>query len=155
VRRAAGALAVLAVLAAGAFALLQVVNARDDAEVATPAAAGPGEVVETRCPARRRDVTRDRRALGDQEIATALARGNVVLVASEPAALARVQEAVSGPFDAELAAAGQMVILARGDGAGVTALAFGRRLRAASPDDPELRAFAEAHLGSAAGRRCD
>jgi hypothetical protein len=155
VRRAAGALGVLAVLALGAFALLQVVNARDDAEVATPAAPGPGEVVETRCPARRREVIQDRRALDEQEIATTLAQGNVVLLGPDPDALAGVQEAVSGPFDAELAAAGQMVVLARGGGGGVTALAFDRRLRAASPDDPELRAFAEAHLGSAAGRRCD
>jgi hypothetical protein len=70
-----------------------------------------------------------------------------------PAALRRLQEDVSGPFDAELAAAGQMVVLTRWPGAdGVQALAWRRRLVASGPADPQLRAFAEAWLGQGRGK---
>jgi hypothetical protein len=55
---------------------------------------------------------------------------------------------VAGPFDAELAAAGQAVILARRPGAGpATALAWRRILRAGDPADPDLRTFTEHWLG--------
>ena len=60
----------------------------------------------------------------------------------------RLQEDVAGPFDAELAAAGQAVILARRAGAGpATALAWRRILKTGDATDPELREFAEAWLG--------
>ena len=65
-----------------------------------------------------------------------------------PAALRALQRDVSGPFDPEVAAAGQQVILARRDGAGAaTAAAWRRLLRADDPSDPRLREFAEAWIG--------
>ena len=65
-----------------------------------------------------------------------------------PPALVQLQEDVTGPFDAEVAAAGQAVILARRPGAGpATALAWRRVLRADDPADPALREFAEFWLG--------
>ena len=52
-----------------------------------------------------------------------------------------------GPFDAELAAAGQAVILAPRPGVGgVIALAWRRKLETDSPADPKLREFVEAYL---------
>ena len=64
------------------------------------------------------------------------------------AALAGIQREVAGPFDAELAAAGQAVILARRPGAGpATALAWRRVYQTDDPRDPQLREFAEAWLG--------
>jgi hypothetical protein len=155
VRGLGSALGVLAILALGAYALLQAVTARDAADLAGPAAQRPGEPAGSRCPAVDRPLRRDRVELGREELESALARGNVVLESPEPAELTGLQEAVSGPFDSELAAAGQMVVLGRGEGPHVTALAFGRRLRVASPADPRLRDFAEAWLGNRAGRRCD
>ena len=62
-------------------------------------------------------------------------------------ALVKLQRDVAGAFDAELAAAGQAVILAPRQGAGAaTALAWKRILRA-DPSDPALRGFAEFWLG--------
>jgi Protein of unknown function (DUF3105) len=96
-------------------------------------------------------VTRDRRELTADQIIHALELGNVVILyeQQQPSpALERLQEEVSGPFDAELAAAGQAVILARRDGAGpATALAWRRVLRSDDPSDPALREFAETWLG--------
>jgi hypothetical protein len=63
-------------------------------------------------------------------------------------ALERLRDEVAGPFDPELAAAGQAVILAPREGAGpALALAWRRSLRALDPADPRLREFAEAWLG--------
>ena len=64
--------------------------------------------------------------------------------------LEAVQRDVAGPFDAELAAAGKAVILARRAGADqATALAWRRVLRSADPGG--LREFAEAWLGQGLG----
>jgi hypothetical protein len=97
-------------------------------------------------------VTRDRRELIDDQLIHALELGNVVILYDAPkpgAALARLQEDVAGPFDAELAAAGQAVILAPRQGAGpATALAWRRILRTDDAADPALREFAEAWLGA-------
>lgn len=141
--------------------LVLVLGSRDDAEVAP--AQGPGELRPDRGaahdgPARPEGdepptsgthrpelVTRDRRPLTDDQLIHALELGNVVILAEriDPELIA-VQRAVTGPFDAEVAAAGQAVILARHDGP-TTALAWRRLLRT---DDPaELQAFAEAWLG--------
>jgi hypothetical protein len=94
-------------------------------------------------------VTRDRGELTADQIIHALELGNVVILYERRApALERLQEEVSGPFDADLAAAGQAVILMRRDGAGpAAALAWRRILRAEDPADPALREFAEAWLG--------
>jgi hypothetical protein len=145
--------AVLAI--AGVAAVALIVSSRDDSQVA--GTEGPGEVqpegADPPASGPHRDVaiTRDRRPISDDQLLQALALGNVVIVysgSSPPPALARLQEDVAGPFDAELAAAGQAVILARRDGSGpATALAWKRILRADDPADPALREFAEFWLG--------
>jgi Protein of unknown function (DUF3105) len=97
-------------------------------------------------------VTRDRRPISDDQLIHALELGDVVILYDSrepPAALERLQDDVmGGPFDAEVAAAGQAVILARRAGAGsATALAWRRILRADDPADPAFREFAEYWLG--------
>jgi hypothetical protein len=159
-RRAAVVAAGVVIAVAGLIALALAFNARDDAGLATPE--GPGELQPesggewpTSGPHEQRLVTRDRRELGDDEILTALEAGNVVVLyeGAEPAAeLVRLQREVAGPFDAEVAAAGQAVILARREGAGpATALAWRRVLEAEDAADPRLREFAEAWLGRGLG----
>jgi hypothetical protein len=99
-------------------------------------------------------VTRDRRALTNDQLLHALELGNVVVFydSFEPA-LGRLQREVAGPFDAEIAAAGQAVILAPREGAGpATALAWRASFRAQSATDPELRAFVENRLGTGVGQ---
>lgn len=165
-RLAAVVLGVLVLLAA-LYALSSLFNSRDDAGVNR--SAGPGEAEPDRGsahePGRDRSgpdpptsgshtpdlVTRDARELSDDQILHALELGDVVLAYADrrpPAGLRAVQEEVAGPFDAELAAAGQAVVLARVPGVpGIQALAWRRRLRASGPDDPGVRAFAESWLG--------
>jgi hypothetical protein len=155
------------VAVAGLIALAVAFNARDDPEVAS-APSGPGELqpdrgsghdavanvtdeFPTSGPHREEPVTRDRRRLTDDQILHALELGNVVILYDGPAPT-QVQEEVAGPFDAEVARAGQAVILARRDGAGpATALAWRHVYRAADPSDPGLREFAEAWLGRGLG----
>jgi Protein of unknown function (DUF3105) len=155
VRRLLGGLlvVVLAVAAvAGAVLLLQ---SRDDAGVQK--AAGAGERVAARCPGKPAAIAHDKRALSANQLRHALALGNVVLRyrgKQPPRGLRQLQDQLTGPFDAEIAAAGQAVILAPGAGSGVEALAWGRRLRAASASDPQLRAFTEAWLGDGAPNPC-
>lgn len=163
----AGVVAAAAVL----IALVLVLSARDEAPLSA-APPGPGELQPDRGaahdgPARaegdepptsgphRPDlVPRDRRPITDDQLVHALELGNVVLLydaAQPPAALVRLQRDVAGPFDAELAAAGQAVVLAPREGAGpATALAWRRILRADDPADPRLRDFAEAWLARGA-----
>jgi hypothetical protein len=146
--------AVLAI--AGVAAVALIVTSRDDSQVAA-APEGPGEAqpegADPPASGPHRDVaiTRDRRPISDDQLLQALSLGNVVILysgATPPPALVRLQEDVAGPFDAELAAAGQAVILARRDGSGsATALAWKRILRADDPADPALREFAEFWLG--------
>ncbi len=162
-KRAALAIVAAAVALLGLVLLL---GALDDAEVAP--AQGPGELRPDRGAAhdgpasaggdepptsgthRPELVTRDRRTLSDDQIIHALELGNVVLLYDGPDPgtwLERVQRDVGGPFDAEVAAAGQAVILARRTGAGAaTALAWRRILKTDDPRDPELLEFAEAWL---------
>jgi hypothetical protein len=156
------------VAVAGLIALALVLSARDDSQL-SGAAQGPGELqpdngAQHDGPARVGDgewptsgphrpdlVSRDRRRLTDDQIIHALELGNVVMLydASEPgAALVRLQQAVAGPFDAEFAAAGQAVILARRANAGpATALAWRRVLQTDDATDPQLREFADDWLG--------
>jgi hypothetical protein len=156
------------VAVAGLIALAVAFNARDDPEVAG-APTGPGELqpdrgsghgsaaeVEdgfpTSGPHREELVTRDRRRLTDDQILHALELGNVVIL-YDGAPPTAVQEEVAGPFDAEVARAGQAVILARREGAGpATALAWRHLYRADDPSDPGLREFAEAWLGHGLGK---
>jgi len=158
------------VAVAGLIALAVAFNARDDPEVAG-APTGPGELqpdrgsghdaaanvtdeFPTSGPHREELVTRDRHRLTDDQILHALELGNVVIVYDGPlTTAARVQEEVAGPFDAEVAAAGQAVILARREGAGpATALAWRHVYRAEDPSDPGLWEFAEAWLGRGLGK---
>ncbi len=94
-------------------------------------------------------IARDGVALSDDQILSALELGNVVLAYDgDKAPLVALRDATAGPFSADLAAAGQAVILDRRPGVhGVIALAWRRRLTAASAGDPQLRAFIDAWLG--------
>jgi hypothetical protein len=155
-RRALLVVAGVAVAAAALVVLVLVLSSRDDSRLSA-AGEGPGQVQPdgAQPPAggshRKVRVTHDRRPLSDDELLTALELGNVVVLyggSRPPRALVRLQREVSGPFDAELAAAGQAVILARRAGAGpATALAWRRILRADDPADPALQDFAEYWLG--------
>jgi hypothetical protein len=155
VRRLLGwllALVVGLVLVAGGVLLLQ---SRDEPGVRD--GGGPGEKVAARCPGHPATIAHDRRPLAADQLRHALALGNVVLRyrgRRPPAALRSLQEQLTGPFDAEIAAAGQAVILAPGAPTGVEALAWGRRQRARSPSDPLLREFTEAWLGQGAPKPC-
>jgi hypothetical protein len=92
--------------------------------------------------------------IDDATLLTALALGDVAFVyggSRPPAALKALQEQIAGPFDPELAAAGQSILLVRRDGTtGVQALAWRQRLSASGPSDDQLRAFAESWLGRGA-----
>jgi hypothetical protein len=156
-RRLAPVLVGAVVVIAGLVGLMAFANGRDDAGLAEHAAEGPGTYEATSAgdpptsgSHAERNVTGERK-VGDDALLTALEQGNVVIAyphGKPPAALERLQSDLTGPFDAELAAAGQMVILVpRDDVDGIQALAYQRRLKADGPDDPELRAFAEAWLG--------
>ena len=109
-----------------------------------PPASGPHRVVATH---RDGALTRD-------QLLTALESGDVVLVygsRTDEAQLRGIQQDVAGPFDPELASAGQAVILDRRTGTqGVVALAWRRMLRARNGEDPKLHAFADAWLGKGA-----
>ena len=146
---------VLALAAVGGGLLL--LQSRDDAEVGGTAT-GPGERVTDRCPARSGPVTRDRRKLSRDQIQTALAQGNVVIAYAGRAApeLRRLQrDSTGGAFDAEIAAAGQAVILAEnGVRAGYEARAWGRRLAVDNAEVEQLQAFTDAWLGEGAPKPC-
>jgi hypothetical protein len=96
-------------------------------------------------------VTRDGAPLSDDQILQALEAGNVILLygsAQPPPALRALADDLAGPFDPELAKAGQAVILARRPGTrGVVALAWRHLLRVPSATDPALRTFTDFWLG--------
>jgi hypothetical protein len=134
-RRAAVALAIVVLAAAGALAVMAILNARDDATVHS--SAGPGV---KRIPGAR----------------PAVGRGNVVLLYSDErltAALRDLALDIGGPVTPELRAAGQAVLVVRQPGlrVPVAGLTTDRRLDASGPDDPLLRAFVEYWLGRDAG----
>ena len=166
-RRAAVVAATVVLAGAALGALMLAFASRDDAEVAGPAAAGPGELqpdrgaghgeaaepggLPTSGPHRDALATRDRRELTNDELVHALELGDVVLAygsAEPPAALVRIQRDVAGSFDAEIAAAGQAVILARRPGLDAPVALAWRRIERGGP--AALRAFAEAWLGQGA-----
>jgi hypothetical protein len=167
-RRALVAVVGVALAVAAVAAVFLIASGRDDSQVSGPQ--GPGELQPNRGashsgPAEAsgddpptsgthepRLVTRDRRPITDDQLIHALELGDVVILYDSrepPAALDRLQDDVmGGPFDAEVAAAGQAVILARRPSAGpATALAWRRILRADDPSDPALREFTEFWLG--------
>jgi hypothetical protein len=177
VRRILPVLVGALVVVGGIVAVLSYVHGRDEAGLdqgAESAAAGPGTLEADRGAAHRdgaavgrrstppptsgahepRPVT-DERTAGDAALLHAMELGDVVIAypgSRPPPALTALREDVSGPFDPELAAAGQTIILVpRPDLGGIQALAWRRRLEASGPDDPQLRAFAEAWLGKGRG----
>jgi hypothetical protein len=166
-------LAVVIVAAAGCVGLIALLASRDSSQVG--GTSGPGTLEPDRGSGLEADnapdtpvsrpadpptsgrhknapVRRDRMALSDDELLTALQQGNVVLAydgdAKPAAELVALQHEVAGPFDVELAAAGQAVVLDHRPGVGgVIALAWRRKLVTSDPGDPQLRMFAEAWLG--------
>jgi hypothetical protein len=96
-------------------------------------------------------ISRDGRPLSDDQLLTALAAGNVVLLYGRPAsvpALRALARSVAGRFSPALLAAGQAVILSPRSGAsGVIAVAWDHLLRVSGPNDPRLRAFVAFWLG--------
>lgn len=155
-RRAAGLLVALVVALAAVVGLLLFLQARDTSTLdrSGKASAAPGTTVDSPAPARPATVRRDGGSLTTDQIRTAVRAGDVVLVFDDGAdvgTLRAVQEAVSGPFDPDLAKVGEAVVLARRPGAtGIVAMAFGHELRVARADDPALRAFSDAYVGRGA-----
>jgi uncharacterized protein DUF3105 len=146
------------IVIAGLIGLMALAKGRDDAGLADHSRSGPGTFEQTSSGSpptsgshQERNVTSEQ-SVDNDALLTALEQGNVVIVypqAKPPAALIKLQRDLTGPFDAELAAAGQMVILThRDDADGIQALAYQRRLKASGADDPQLQAFAEAWLGA-------
>jgi hypothetical protein len=105
-------------------------------------------------------VLKDRTVLTANQILTALAGGDVVLMyggATPPPGLADLARATAGPFSPALAAAGAAVVLARLPGInGVIALAWTRMLpitgmvRVTGGDDGVLKQFIQSWLGQGA-----
>ena len=136
-RRLGLLLAVVVVAALGAFAAIAFFNARDDAGVSSPPAAGPGVPLSQ---------------LGGVQ-APVTKPGNVVVLYSDSdshAALEALAEDIAGPPSTDLEQAGQAVLVRKAPAAdGIVAIAGDRGVRVTDPADPALRAFIEAHLGGA------
>jgi hypothetical protein len=159
-------LAVVVVAFAALAGLVLVLAGRDDAEIAreppgldadlgaSHTGSAPAEGTPTSGPHQPDLVTRDGRAITNDQLLHAIELGNVVILADTiTPPLRRLQREVAGPFDAEIAAAGQAVVLARREGAGpATAVAWRRSLEASSATDPELRRFVEERLGTGVGQ---
>jgi hypothetical protein len=99
-------------------------------------------------------IEHDATRLNDDQLLEALELGDVVIAYGTPRpppGLTTLAQQVAGRFTAQLAAAGQAVVLdARPGTQGVIALAWTRMLRAPTASDPQLRAFAEGWLGRGA-----
>jgi hypothetical protein len=140
-RRAAG-IAGLVAVAIGVVALATLFFvSRDGSTTSSPSATdGPGVA-----------------AVDPPALVSSLRRGNVVLEADAPLAkeARALAERLGGPDSPALREAGQAVrvvpVPADRSRGGVVALASGRRLAAASVDDPALRDFVEFWLGRTGG----
>ena len=162
------------VVLAGIGGLLLFAQSRDSGELSGGEASGPGQVHPDRGAAHGASapevssaelptsgehapaaLARDKTDITGDEWLHALELGNVILAygSEEPGqALQRLQEDL-GPYDPELAAAGQSVVLAYVDGlAQPTAVAWRRTLEFQDPATPEVREFVEAWLGTGAPR---
>jgi hypothetical protein len=98
-------------------------------------------------------LARDATDLTGDEWLHALELGNVIVAygSDEPGATLLALQEDLGPYDPELAAAGQSVILAHVDGlAQPTAVAWRHTLEFQDPAAPEVREFVEAWLGTGA-----
>jgi hypothetical protein len=91
----------------------------------------------------------------DPVLLRALATGDVALVygtPKPPEELVQMRDDATGPFDPELAAAGQMAFLVHRKGVtGIEALAWRRRLAVPTAADPRLREFIDTWLGKGQG----
>jgi hypothetical protein len=103
-----------------------------------------------------RPIARDESELSDDQILQALEQGDVVVLyggGRPPPGLTALARVVAGPFTADLARAGQAVILGRRPGtAGLIGLAWTRMIRVSAPNDSRLRQFTEVWLGRGASR---
>ena len=163
VRRVLPVLAGIVIVAAGLYGLLAIFRDRDSAELQAPATTqGPGTLEAegqggdpptSGTPGAGNLVSET--SVDDPELLHALALGNVALVYGSrrpPPGLEPLRDDATGPFDPELAAAGQVAFLVRRPGVdGIQALAWQRRYRASSASDPKLREFIEAWLGKGRG----
>ena len=149
------------VVAAGLVGLLSVFHDRDSAGLSAGAGStqgpgtaetAPGDPPTSGTPGG--NLQRETR-VADPVLVRALAAGDVALVygTARPAPeLVQMREDVTGSFDPELAAAGQMAFLVHRKGVkGVQALAWKRRLVVDSPADPRLREFIDTWLGKGSG----
>lgn len=102
-------------------------------------------------------VLHDGSELSDDQLLSALATGDVVIVyggRTPPPGLRALAGSVASPFSPTLAAAGQAVIVARRPGTrGLIGLAWAHMVRVAGPQDPLLKQFANFWLGRGAPRR--
>jgi hypothetical protein len=103
-----------------------------------------------------RPVTRDQVELTDDQLLTALANGNVVIMYGgrrPPRGLVALQRKIAGPFSAALAASGQAIVLARRPGTlGLIGLAWAHMVRVSAANDPLLTQFTQYWLGRGAPR---
>lgn len=124
-----------------------------------PGAPAPAydSVPPTSGPHRLAGIRRDGTELTDDQVLSALAAGNVVLMYGTnrpPPGLKALAASIAAPFTPALSIAGQAVILARRQALpGVLALAWTRLLHVSSVSDPQLRSFALAWLGQGAKHR--
>jgi hypothetical protein len=103
-----------------------------------------------------RPVTRDEVRLDADQLLSALALGNVVIMYGThrpPPALRALASSVAGTFTPSLAAAGQAVILSpRPRLRGFVGVAWSHLIRVANPNDRHLQSFAAYWLGRGAPR---
>lgn len=99
-------------------------------------------------------VERQGGVLSDNEILQALEVGDIVILygtPKPPSDLEAFAQRVAGRFTPALAAAGQAIVIGRRAGAaGLTALAWTRRLQVRAANDPALLSFIQAYLGQGA-----
>lgn len=105
----------------------------------------------------RTPVIRDRTRLSADQLLSALAAGDVVVVYGTdepPPGLVALARSVAGPFTPGIAGSGLAVILTRRSGtAGLIGLAWTRTVRVSGPEDSLLQQFMHAWLGHGARRR--
>jgi hypothetical protein len=162
-RRLLPVLVGLVLVGAGLVGLLALFHGRDSADLTTGGKAAPaqgpgtaettpGDPPTSGTPGGNLQNETD---VPDPVLVRALADGDVALVygtPKPPAELAQMRDDATGPFDPELAAAGQMAFLVHRKGVtGVQALAWKRRLSVDSPADPRLREFVDVWLGKGSG----
>lgn len=104
----------------------------------------------------REPVTRDRTRLNDDQLLSALALGNVVILygtRTPPARLVALARSTAGPFTPALAATGQAVILSRAPGtSGLIGLAWAHMIRVSRRKVSILAGFVSYWLGRGAPR---